>query len=318
MTGTILFVDDEPNVLASLQRTFLDADLTVLTASDGLGAIDILKQQPVSVITSDNMMPGMTGIELLRQAKEVAPDTVRILLTAFADASAAISAINSGEVYKFITKPWDNNDLKRVMHEAVERHQTVASLKRADEAMLRSLAQTIELKDPYTRGHCDRVAGFAVRLAETLSLPEETRRNIKHGSWLHDCGKIGVPGAVLNFNGPLSPEQMAIVKNHSQWGADVAKLAHLPETVINVIMYHHEHFDGTGYPTGLKGRDIPLEARIVTVADTFDAMTSDRPYRKGLSLEAALERIEGLKGSLFDPQITDLFLKLMNFQKETS
>ncbi len=317
MTDTVLFVDDEPNILASLRRQFLDEPITILTATDGASALDILDSRPVSVVTSDNMMPGMTGIQLLQRIKEASPDTVRILLTAHADATAAIQAINAGEVYKFITKPWDPDEVRSIVHDAVNRYHTVSSIRHADESMLRSLAQTIELKDHYTRGHCDRVADYAVRIAAALGLSSEMQRHIKHGSWLHDCGKIGVSEAILNFNGGLNPEQMAVIRNHPRWGAEVAKLAQLPETVINIILYHHEHFDGKGYPRGLAGTAIPLEARIVTVADTFDAMTTDRPYRKGTPFDRSWKIMNELKGTLFDPSIADTFLKLISAPKET-
>lgn len=316
MADSILFVDDEPNILAALQRQFLDEPVSVLTASNALTALDILVSKPVSVITSDNMMPGMSGIELLTRTREVSPKTVRILLTAHADANAAIQAINAGEVYKFITKPWEPDHLRAVIRDALERHRVVASMRRADESTLRSLAQTIELKDPYTRGHCDRVADYAVRIAAALGLSSEKQLHIKYGSWLHDCGKIGVPEAILNLTGALNPEQMAVIRNHPRWGADVAKLAQLPETTVNVILHHHERFDGTGYPSGLKGDLIPIEARIVTVSDTYDAMTTDRPYQKGTPPEQSLRIMSGLKGSLFDPAVADKFFELLGTIKE--
>lgn len=308
MTDAILFVDDEINVLNSLRRLFIDSDLKIMTAMNAFEGMDILKNNNISVIVSDNRMPGMTGIELLQNAKEVSPDSVRILITAYADIKSAIDAINKGEVYKFITKPWNDHDLKEIVFNAVHRHDVIKSFRRADEATLLSLAQTIELKDPYTKGHCDRVANYAVKIAEALGLSREEQKNIRYGSWLHDCGKIGVPEAILNHNGPLSPEQMEVVKNHSRWGADVARLAQLPDAVINIILYHHERYDGKGYPLGLKGNDIPIEARIVTVADTYDALTSDRPYRNKISHEKAIEFLISFKEQFFDPEIVDVFI----------
>ncbi len=311
MTDTILLVDDEANVLNSLKRLFMDSNIKIMTAMNAFDALDILKNNNISVIVSDNRMPGMTGIELLQNAKEVSPDSVRILITAYADMKSAIDAINEGEVYKFITKPWNDHDFKEIVFNALHRHDVIKSFRRADEATLLSLAQTVELKDPYTRGHCDRVANYAVRIAEALGLSREGQKNIRYGSWLHDCGKIGVPEAILNQNGPLSPEQMEVVRNHSRWGADVARLAQLPEVVINIILYHHERYDGKGYPLGLKGNDIPIEARIVTVADTYDALTSDRPYREKVDNKKAIEFLTSFRGQFFDPEIVDIFLKLL-------
>ncbi len=311
MIDSILFVDDEVNVLNSLKRLFIDSNIKIMTAMNASEAMDILKNNSISVIVSDNRMPGMTGIELLQNAKEVSPDSVRILITAYADMKSAIDAINEGEVYKFITKPWNDHDFKEIVFNALHRYDVIKSFRRADEATLLSLAQTVELKDPYTRGHCDRVANYAVRIAEALGLSREWQKNIRYGSWLHDCGKIGVPEAILNQNGPLSPEQMEVVRNHSRWGADVARLAQLPDAVINIILYHHERYDGKGYPLGLKGNDIPIEARIVTVADTYDALTSDRPYRDKVDNKKAIEFLKTFKGQFFDPEIVDIFLKLL-------
>lgn len=311
MGDRVLFVDDEPNILSALSRQFIDAPFATLTATDGRTALALLAADTVSVIVTDNMMPGMTGIELLSRVREQSPRTVRILLTGHADMSAAICAINSGEVYKFITKPWDQEDLRVVINDGLRKRRVTESMRKADEAVLRSLAQTIELKDPYTRGHCDRVAEYAVRLAQAAGLSPDMQRCIRHGSWLHDCGKIGVPESILNFKGPLAANDISVVKNHSQWGADVARMANLPEAVINVIHYHHERYDGAGYPAGLTGESIPIEARIVAIADTFDALTSDRPYRKGMNIETGYDLLEQLRGSQLDPDLTRSFIALM-------
>jgi putative two-component system response regulator len=163
-------------------------------------------------------MPGMKGTEFLRAARKISPDTVRIMLTGFAEFDAAIDAINEGGVYKFLMKPYKRN----VIFEAVQRHSVVQSLKKADEYSLYSLAQTIELKDAYTKGHCDQVAKYALLIADALNIDDRLKDLIRKGSWLHDCGKIGVPENILNFPGPLSSEQMAAIKKHSCWGADVA------------------------------------------------------------------------------------------------
>ena len=310
MNSTVLFVDDEANILSSIRRLFADSSVSVITALNAAEALEALASRKVSVIVSDNMMPGMTGVELLQQAKAVSPESVRILITGHADLQSAVDAINKGEVYRFLTKPWDDEEFKSIVFNALDRHKIILSLKRADEATLLSLAQAIELKDPYTRGHCDRVARYAVRIAEALGLTKEEQEYIKYGSWLHDCGKIGVPESILNHNGPLSPEQMEIVRNHSRWGADIVRLAQLPDAVINIILYHHERFDGKGYPSGLKGKGIPIEARIATVADVYDALTSDRPYRSKVPHEKAEEFILSFSGQFFDPEIVETFIRL--------
>jgi putative two-component system response regulator len=311
MNRNVLFVDDEKNVLKCLKRLFMDEDMTVFTAESAKEALDIIKTNSISVIVSDNYMPQMKGVEFLQKAKLISPESVKILLTAHADVTTAIDAINNGEVYKFITKPWCDEELRDKVFDAVKRYETAMSLKKADESTLLSLAQTIELKDPYTRGHCDRVAKYALLIAEMTGLSEIQLRHIKYGGWLHDCGKIGIPESILNLNGRLSDEQMDVVKNHCRWGADVAKIARLPEPVVHIILYHHERFDGKGYPTGLTGTDIPLEARIVSISDFFDALSSDRPYRKKLPIKEALKIVMDSIGTFFDPDIAEVFEKVI-------
>jgi len=183
-----------------------------------------------------------------------------------------------------------------------------SSMRLGDEEALRSIAQEIELKDPYTRGHCDRVAEFARKIAEGLRLPEATRKAIRYGSWLHDCGKVGVPEAILVYPGKLSEADFEVVRKHPGWGAEIGRQANFPEETVNIILYHHERFDGRGYPTGAKGEEIPLEARIVAVADVFDAMSTDRPYAQGYDRAEAMRVIGVLRGAALDPKLVDLFL----------
>ena len=169
----------------------------------------------------------------------------------------------------------------------------------------------MELKDPYTKGHCDRVAHYAVRLAQAVGLSGEIINDIKHGSWLHDCGKIGVPEGILNYPGRLSEDDMETVMQHPRWGSEVARQARMPDTVINIILYHHERFNGQGFPSGLKGEHIPLEARIVAIADVFDAIYSDRPYRKAYNFDQAREIMREMTETHFDPRLMQLFLPIV-------
>jgi len=304
----VLIVDDEAIILNALARLFLDHDVRILRAGNGEEALGIVRREPVAVVVSDNLMPGMRGIELLSRVRDLSPDTVRVLLTGDADLPTAIEAVHRGEVFRFHMKPWVDEEIVRTVEEGMGRYQVVRSLRHGDEAALRSTGQMIELRDPYTQGHCDRVAAFALKIAEGLGLPEETRRAIRHGSWLHDCGKIGVPEAILNFPGKLSAADFDVVKKHPGWGADVGRQANLPGEVIDIILHHHERFDGRGYPTGAKGSEIPLEARIVAVADVFDAMSTDRPYAKGYEREEAMRVMGVLGGAALDPGLVDILL----------
>jgi putative nucleotidyltransferase with HDIG domain len=308
MDDAVLVVADDANILNALARLFLDRDVRVLRAGNGEEALGIVRREPVAVVVSDNLMPGMRGVELLSRVRDLSPDTVRVLLAGDADLPAAIEAVDRGEVFHFHVKPWVDEEIVRTVEEGMGRYQVVRSLRHADEAALRSIGQTIELRDPYTRGHCDRVAAFALKIAEGLGLPEETRRAIRHGSWLHDCGKIGVPEAILNCPGKLPAADFDVVKKHPGWGADIGRQANLPGEVINIILHHHERFDGRGYPAGTKGTEIPLEARIVAVADVFDAMSTDRPYAKGYEREEAMRVMGVLGGAALDPELVDVLL----------
>lgn len=308
---TVLFVDDEQPIRNALERMFLERDdVRCLFAASGQEGLEILEKEDVWVVVSDYLMPGMRGIEFLSRVKGKRPDTVRIMMTAYADLSIAIDAINKSEAYRFVTKPWNNQELMNVIDEALMRYQLIQSLVSNDETLYLSLAQTVELKDAYTKGHCDRVARYATSLARAAGLPDDIINDIKHGSWLHDCGKIGVPETVLNYPGRLSEENLETVMQHPRWGSEVARQARMSETVINVILYHHERFDGNGYPSGLKGEHIPIEARVVAIADVFDALYSDRPYRKAFEFDRVIEILHEMTATHFDPRLMELFLPI--------
>jgi putative two-component system response regulator len=307
---TVLFVDDEKSILSSIDRVFIDSDIRILWAENAQKALDIITQEEIAVIVSDNQMPGMSGIDLLSKVKEIAPDTFTILITAYADLDTAVEAINNGEVFRFIIKPWQNGSLIKAVQDALEQYSIVKALRSSDENTLLSLAEAVELKDGYTRGHCERVAEYALMIASELHLKDETIKAIRHGSWLHDCGKIGVPENILNKDGPLDPDEFEIIKNHPKWGADVVRKAAISELIINIIHFHHERYDGSGYPTGLKADEIPFEVRIVTVADVYDALTTNRPYRDKYSIDKAMGIMQIMRGSVFDPDILDLFLDM--------
>lgn len=309
---TVLFVDDEQSIRNAIERMYLerDDDVRCLFAVSGQEGLDILEREEVWVVVSDYLMPGMRGVEFLSRVKGVSPDTVRIMMTAFADLTIAIDAINKSEAYRFLTKPWNNLELMDTVDEALMRYQLIQTLKYEDESVYLSLAQTVELKDPYTKGHCDRVAGFAVSLARAAGLDDSIIKDIKHGSWLHDCGKIGVPERVLNNPGRLSEDDFETIMQHPRWGSEVARQARMSDAVINIILYHHERYNGKGYPSGLKGEHIPIEARIVAIADVFDALYSDRPYRKAYDFNQAIEIMHEMTETHFDPRLMVLFLPI--------
>lgn len=307
----ILFVDDEQKDFAEMDRICAEKKIALRKASGAEEALKLLSAEHIDIIFSANLMLHMTGLQLLELVKNRYPGTLRILMTPRADIFMELDAINQCELFHIIAKPLMDHVLIKAVTDAVKRLKIAGLLKQAaaDEAKLLDLAQSIELKDPFTTGHCERVGKYAVVIASTLNLTQEMKRQIKHGGWLHDCGKIDLPAILLNFEGTLNENQFRVVELHTRWGADIARQAELSESVANIILYHHENFDGTGYPKGLTGAAIPLQARIVSVAEVYDVITSDRPYRKALSHEEAISIMSNLKGKQFDPEICDAFLK---------
>ncbi len=311
MTEHILFVDDESYILDIAEAMFEQQGISILTASNGQDAIEKVRNYEVAVIVSDHHMPGMMGLELLPRIKTISPDTVKILMTGFADLETAIEAINRVEVFRFIVKPWENTQLVELVMDAMKRYRLIKSIVKGDEATMLSLVRALELKDSYTKGHSERVAQYALAVAQEMKLSEKRIKAIQYGSWLHDCGKIGVSENILNNEGPLDDAETHIVRNHPMWGADVARKARLAETIVNIVLYHHERFDGKGYPSGLIGAEIPLEARIVAVADIYDALTTERPYRKAYDKDRALQMLISMKNNVLDPDLVDLFSRII-------
>lgn len=312
MTEQVLFVDDEKYILDIAEAVFEQQGIKIITAKNADEALEKVKSNEIAVIVSDHHMPGMMGLELLSRIKIISPDTVKILMTGFADLETAIDAINRVEVFRFIVKPWENTQLVELVMDALKRYRLIKSIVKGDEAAMLSLVRALELKDPYTKGHSERVAQYALLIGGKLLLAEKNIKAIRYGSWLHDCGKIGVSENILNYEGPLDDAEIHIVRNHPMWGADVARKARLPEMIVNVILCHHERYDGKGYPSGLKGsREIPLEARIVAVADIYDALTTERPYRKAYDKDKALEMLISMKGNVLDPSLVDLFSEIL-------
>ncbi len=311
MPETVLLVDDNRLILDTLKDLLKEGEVRILTANNAQEAIALVRQEDVAVVVSDNIMPGMSGLDFLTALSTISPGTIKILMSAFADLPTILAAINRSEVFRYVLKPWKDDEMRAAVREGLRRYRLLQSMRKEDEDVLRSLAQTIELKDPSTRGHCDRVAVFALMIAEALKIPNDVQREIKYGSWLHDCGKIGVSEGILNGKGRLSSQEFEKMKIHAFWGADVAAKANLSQVARNIIHYHHERYDGTGYPEGLSGKEIPIEARIVAVADVYDALTNDRPYRKGYPQEEAIRIMEGMEGTTFDPEISGLFFSLL-------
>src|SRR5689334_6185867 len=317
-----LVVDDEDRLRQVLMHIMRNDGFRCLEAGSGEEALEQLRRHPVSLMLSDLKMPGMSGVELLRRVHEQQPDVAVVMITAVPDVEAAVSCLANGAM-DYLTKPFHLEEVRARVAQAMDRRRlilenrhyqerlkerVVAQASRLEEMFLagvQALAEALELKDPYTRGHSVRVSQYSSVLARALRLGEDVVRQIELGGHVHDIGKIGVREAVLNKTEPLTDEEYEHIMIHPVVGWRVlAPLLGDAPIALNIVRSHHERMDGRGVPDGLVGESIPFEARIVAVADAIDAMTSGRPYRGNeLSLEQALDELRRNAGTQFDPSV---------------
>lgn len=327
--GFVLIVDDEPQLRRVLSRLMLSDGFEVDEATNGKEALAALQRRAATLVLSDLYMPELDGMELLRETRARHPDTAVIMITAVTDVSTAVHCLSLGAM-DYITKPFHLEEVRARVRQALERRRLLLENKDYQErleervaqqahrleqlflASVQSLADALEVKDKYTHGHSVRVALYSVAIAKRLGLTSDAVQDIELGGRVHDIGKIGVREAVLNKAGPLTDEEYAHVMTHPMVGWRILQplLREMPRA-LNVVRSHHERFDGRGIPDGLTGDQIPIEARIAAVADTFDAMTSARPYRPGLAIDAALTEIRRCSGTQLCPQVAAAFLALV-------
>lgn len=354
----VLFVDDEVNILKAVQRLLRGEPWTVLTASRGSEALELLERAPAQVVVSDQRMPEMSGVDLLSGIRERHPDVVRMMLTGYTEMNVAVEAINRGEIYRLITKPWNDEELKATLRQAFDHYDLKCEIKRLNQVTreqnlklqdmnrnlegkvrertkqlaekhqelriayiqtIRALAEAVDAKDAYTRGHSERVGVYASKMARELGLPKELIERVYISGLLHDVGKIGVRDAVITKPDRLTPDEYEEIKQHPEIGARILQPVAFLADVVDCVRHHHEWYDGSdrGYPLRLRGDTIPLPSRIILVADTVEAMTSDRPYRRGLALESVVRELHKYAGSQFDPQCVDVMLRLLEREGES-
>ena len=321
-----LVVDDEPRLRRVLVRLLEGDGFTCREAGSGVEAIALLEHERIPLVLSDLRMPQMDGVSLLREVVSRWPDTAVVMITAVAEVESAVACLQLGAM-DYVAKPFHLDEVRARVMQALDKRRLVMENRdyqvhleervqqqagRIEELFLggvQALAQALEAKDPYLKGHSLRVAEYAVAIAAELGLPEETRRTIDLGGHLHDIGKIGVSEEVLHKSSRLTELEYNHVMEHPVIGARIlGPLLDDAPTVIAIVRSHHERLDGKGLPDGLAGEAIPTEVRVVSVADAFDAMTSVRPYRPSLSVERALEELSAGKGRQFDPGAVDAFL----------
>lgn len=315
---TILIVDDEVDNLMLLKRT-LRRSYNILCASNGVEALDIVNKhgKDISLILSDQRMPQMTGTDFLAQTTERYPNIIRMLLTGYADIEAMIDGVNKCQLFQYVTKPFEPEELEVIVRNGIDAYELTVSkntllqdLKELFFTTIKSISSALDAKDNYTHGHSHRVTLFSLIIAKELNLDDSFMEQIELSGLLHDIGKIGVPEDILCKPGKLTDEEYKIIKLHPERGKKILKGISKLSNVSIWLASHHERWDGRGYPQGMAGEEIPIAARILAIADTYDAMTSNRSYRKGLPHEVAREEIKKCAGSQFDPAMVDIFLKV--------
>ncbi|HTV60074.1 MAG TPA: HD domain-containing phosphohydrolase [Verrucomicrobiae bacterium] len=289
VTGKILIVDDESAARTALEMLLRREGFEVRDASSGETALVECASFRPDLILLDIMMPGLSGFEVCRRIKAT-PETRLtpvVLITGLSEPIDRIAGINAG-ADDFLSKPIDMNELLARARSLLRIKQYTDELESA-EVVLESLALSIEARDPYTRGHCDRLAEMSVGLGRRLGMSPEELKALRQGGSVHDIGKVVIPDAILLKPGPLTSAEMAVIRKHPEAGERICAPLKTFRLVLPIIRHHHEKFDGSGYPDGLRGEDIPLTARILQLADVYDALTTERVYRKAAPPEEGLK-----------------------------
>jgi len=321
----LLVVDDEKFIRSIIRERMEIEGFSVGEAQNGLQALSMLRDGDYSVMLTDIRMPVMDGVTLLREASRLFPDTARIVMTANAELETAVAALKNG-AYDYILKPFSFDILfvtirNAIRKQALERelhdYQVNLETKVKEQTDLinslyvrsiQSLIKALEAKDLYTRGHSQRVTVYSMAIATEMGLSPAPIEDLRRASILHDLGKIGVTETILNKPGKLTREEFGEVEKHPEVGTQILSPIPYFQKILPAILHHHERFDGCGYPGKIAGTEIPLESRIMAVADTYDAMTSTRAYRPALPEEVATAEILRCSGTQFDPEIVSVFL----------
>src|SRR6476659_11338840 len=330
VSSRILIVDDEPEITAILSDLFYGKyDCT--TASSAEEALRLLAGNDYRLVVSDITMPGMSGLDMIPHVKGHSPNTVVVMISGMQTVESAIEALRLG-AFDYVMKPFDLRQVEAVVTRALEHQelivakqryedhleelveqrtaeldQALLSLEEAYRSTLKALTTALETRDQETHGHSERVVSYSLRLGREYGLNREQMKALEFGSLLHDIGKIGVPDSILRKPAKLTEDEWARMREHPLHGQQILRGIDFLQGAARVVAQHHEKWDGTGYPSGLRGEEIDINARIFSVADAFDAITSDRVYRKGRSYEVALAELDEWAGRQFDPKIVEAF-----------
>lgn len=329
--SSILVVDDEKGPREAL-RMILKNRYEVVTAENAIRALEFIKETTFDVAIVDIKMAGMDGLQLLRQIKEIKPEIEVILMTAYASLETARGALQYGAL-DYLIKPFDHKDvittvekgiLKRgeylktrleirklqiATNELTKEIETAKhNIENHYKSTVAALLAAIDAKDQYTRGHSERVSKFSAFLAERIGIPDEKILALEQAALIHDIGKIGIEGNILRKQGSLDRYELEEIKKHPIIGSKIISSVEFLHEMTDVVLYHHERFDGTGFPEGLRGTDIPLCSRLVSIADAVDAMLCNRPYRSALAMDHVRREISSMSGRQFDPEIVSVVL----------
>lgn len=335
MPDRILVVDDEEPIREIVSSMLGAAGYICKQAASGTEALALLTSgEEFELMLSDLMMADLDGIGLLERTKERYPDMPVVMVTAVHDISVALAAIRNG-AYDYLLKPFEREQLLNAVSRALENrrlkvenrtYQTnleslvaarteqlqaaLEELKRSYDITLEVLGEALDYKDRETEGHSKRVTAFTIAIARAMGIPKEQIEIIARGAFLHDIGKMAIPDNILNKPGKLTPEEFAVMREHCYLGYKLVQKIPVLREAAEIVYSHQEHFDGSGYPRGLKNEQIPLGARIFSVADTFDAITNDRVYRKARSIAEARKEIQVWAGRQFDPEVVTIFQQM--------
>jgi len=335
MPDRILVVDDEEPIREIIDSMLTAAGYSCKQAGSGMEALAVLTSgEEFELMLSDLMMADLDGIGLLERVKEKYPEMPVVMVTAVHDISVALAAIRNG-AYDYLLKPFEREQLLNTVSRALENRRLKVENRnyqmnletlvkaRTDQLQaanreligsyditLQALGDALDLKDRETEGHSRRVTAFTMAIARAMGLPPEQVATIARGAFLHDIGKMAIPDKILNKPGKLDAEETAIMREHCFKGYQIVKKIPFLKEACDIVYSHQEKYDGTGYPRGLRGKEIPLGARIFSVADTLDAITSDRPYRRARPLSVARKEIQDWAGRQFDPDVVDIFQQM--------
>ncbi len=321
----ILIVDDEKTVRRSLNKCLTMNGFTCEEASNAVEAITALRNNPVDLVILDIMMPGTSGSALLPQLKKSFPDTAVVMATAVVEPDTIVNCMKNGAL-DYITKPFDIDQLLQNVQSVLEKKKLEGDLNKKRQVLegkvteqakelqklfidaVESLVSALEAKDKYTAGHSRRVTKIALDIAYVMGIKEGDLENVRWAALLHDIGKIGIDPSIQNKAGVLTPTEYNYIQTHCSIGPGIVQPL-VNDVIVEAIKHHHDSYDGTGMNQTIKGDNIPLISRILAVADSFDAMTSDRPYRSAMSPNKALEEVQRCADTQFDPVIVKAFLK---------